>query len=453
MRPRALLAASVAIVAGCSDGIAPAVIDPLPTPYRVSPRGVRVNGVTRFLVISARLAGGAAPPISAAQLQREMFGDRDDGIVSRTYGLASGGKFALRGEVTPWIQTPVMLSTLNVDTLVAKSIGLADAMTDYGRYDNDGPDGIANSGDDDGIVDGGIAIVIPELDRGCPGPGIHPFARTSWGIGTGANRPPFPTSDVSAKGGMVGINAFTLMGAVDCVGGRANSGPMAHELGHLLFGITDLYHQADNTVPSNELWRGRRWVVGCWELMAAGSGWGCGSGTPVVPRLNATFGAWTRAEIGWVTPTEIPVDQDSTYELRALDLGGTVLSIPLSAQERVLIEYRQRMSGDVAIPGDGVLMYHVVDTLPYRPVPTAARKYRVMLIEADGDSALVRTHVEGGNRGVASDAFGTAVTTFSTATHPKVTRPDGSPMPFVIEEIAFSTTTGKATFRLRPVTP
>jgi M6 family metalloprotease-like protein len=451
MRPRALLAA-VAVVAGCSDSIVPTRIDPPPTPYRVSPRGVRVNGVTKMLVIPVVFEGGAAPAITPARLRSELFGDLDDGGVTRAFGLAAGGKFALRADVVPWLPVPMVLGVgLNVDTLASWAIKLADSHVNYGSYDSDGPDGIANSGDDDGIVDGGVAIVIPELNRGCPGPGIHPFARLSWGLGTTNPRPPFPTSDLAPNGGTIGINGFTMMSATECVGGRAPVATMAHELGHLLFGITDLYHQADPNVPANELWRGRRWIVGCWELMAAGSGWGCGSGAPAGTTSNATFAAWTRAEIGWVTPTEIPVDVDATYDLVALDRGGTVLSIPLSAQERVLVEYRQRMTGDAVIPADGVLLYHVVDTLPYRPVPTAPRRYRVMLIEADADGALVRIHSEGGDRGVAGDAFGSAVRTFSAVTHPGVTRANGAAFPFAIENITFNVAAKTARFRLRPV--
>lgn len=446
------LVATLVVLAACSDGTAPQLEDPLPTPYQVSPRGVRVNGVTRVLVIPTRLAGGAAPSITPQQLRYEMFGGRDDGLVSRVYGLASGGRFALRGDVAPWVQTTVARNMLNIDTLAAQAIRLVDAHVDFTRYDSDGPDGIPNSGDDDGVVDGGIAIMIPELDMGCPGPGIHPFARLGWGIGTGAERTPFPTGDIGAGGTPIGITGFTIMSARDCSDTRANAAPLAHEFGHLLFGLPDLYHQADVTVPANERWKGRRWVVGCWELMAAGSGWGCGAGAPPSVRLNSTFGAWTRLEIGWATPTVISPDVDATYELRALDRagGGTVLSLPISDGERFLVEYRQQMAGDVGIPADGVLIYHVVDSLPFWIDPAGPRRYRVMLMEADDDDALVRTWSEGGNRGVAFDAFGAAVRTFSSATHTGARLADGSMLPFTIDEISFDRSAGQAWTRIRP---
>lgn len=449
LRGRLLLGATLALAA-CDGPVDPEREDPPPTPYRLTPRGVRVNGVSRVLVIPTLLAGGAAPTISPEQLRLQLFGDRDDGVTSRTYGLASNGKFALRGDVASWVQTSLSFNSLNVDTLVVQSIQLADAQLDFGRYDSDGPDGLPNSGDDDGVVDGGIALVIPELDRGCPGPGIHPFAVLNWGTGTGTPREPFRTSDPSASGGTIGVRGYTIMSATDCVGGKANAAPLTHELGHLLFGITDLYHQVPNVpVPANELWRGRRWVVGCWELMAAGSGWGCGSGPPTFPRFNATFGAWARAEIGWVVPREVPTDVEESYELLSLEQGGTVLSLALGSQERVLIEYRQRTAGDVAIPGDGVLMYHIVDTLPFRPTdPNAPPKYRVMLIEADGDGALVRTDGEGGNRGVAGDAFGNGVNELTPVLHPAAVKADGNLFPFRVHSIVLDRSRGRATLSI-----
>jgi len=53
---------------------------------------------------------------------------------------------------------------------------------------------------------------------------------------------------------------------------------MAHELGHLWFGLPDLYHLVGGP---GEVWEQRRWVVGCWELMAAAA-WGCGTGAPTL---------------------------------------------------------------------------------------------------------------------------------------------------------------------------
>src|SRR5690606_41439858 len=55
---------------------------------------------------------------------------------------------------------------------------------DWGLFDNDGPDGIPNSGDDDGFVDV-LAVFHPEIGNECGGPG--PGARRA----QLAARPPY----------------------------------------------------------------------------------------------------------------------------------------------------------------------------------------------------------------------------------------------------------------------
>jgi hypothetical protein len=71
----------------------------------------------------------------------------------------SFGSLTLTGEVLPTIYT----SQKDASAYLQKEnsfgdfsldiIGQADREIDFGRYDNDGPDGLPNSGDDDGIVD------------------------------------------------------------------------------------------------------------------------------------------------------------------------------------------------------------------------------------------------------------------------------------------------------------
>jgi hypothetical protein len=72
-----------------------------------------------------------------------------------------------------------------------------------------------------------------------------------------------------------------------------------------------------------------------------------------------------------------------------------------------------------------VLIYRINDTVPFRPCAECVPIYRVNLVEADGDSTLVKTFPQGGNRGEAGDAFGAlGAGTLTTATEPS-TRLDG----------------------------
>jgi hypothetical protein len=293
----------------------------------------------------------------------------------------------------------------------------------------------------------------PDLTCGqVSGAGPHPHARLGWRVGPQLTTPGILTQDASAEGGTIGIVGYTVMSVANCGGAGTNASVLAHELGHLLMGITDLYHALPGSV-STEAWKTRRWVLGCWELMSAGSGWGCGSGPPgLTGEVASTFGAWARTVIGWTTPQLVPTNVDATYTLDAVGRGGTALKLAIAADEYFLVEYREQGPGDMKIPGHGVLISHITESLPFRPAqPTDPRKYRVALVEADDDSALVRIDVEGGNRGVLADAFGRTVTVFGTATHSAARTNAGQPLPFRLEAIAFDAVTGKATVRVVPV--
>lgn len=75
-------------------------------------------------------------------------------------------------------------------------------------------------------------------------------------------------------GDTIRIQDYITQGASNCSGvGGHGAGTLAHEFGHAL-GLPDYCHW----IARNAGAEGRRWVLGCWELMAAGS-WGCGPTT------------------------------------------------------------------------------------------------------------------------------------------------------------------------------
>ena len=423
-------------------------------PYVVSPAGMRVFGTSGVLLILSRFADGLPIPVSSAALQDQFFAS-GSGQLTATYRLASEGQFTLRGKVTRWYQSGIPSSGLipgphNLeDDYVSEAIAAADAELDLGDYDNDGPDGRPNSGDDDGFVDGGVVVLNSELNLYCnngTGHGPHPHSVSDW-------RPhgaPLLTGDRRSGGGFIAVGGYVVMSATGCSATGNATPTLAHELGHLLFALPDLY-QAFDYSPSQP-WAYRRWVLGCWELMAAGSGWGCGSGTPSYDGRLGTFGAWSRLAIGWVAPQIAPPDRDASYDLSALGHGGTLLRIPFRGNESLLLEYREPQPGDQLPPAAGLLVYHLADTLPLFP-PTPAGWSQVTLIEADDDDGLRRTELQGGNRGVAGDAFGITRSTLRPGQHSRFTAIDGTPLPFELLEITLSPGTHKARVRLAPLNP
>jgi M6 family metalloprotease-like protein len=452
---RFLLLVMGAFVYGCRDTTAPTPdFDPGRFPYKLSTTGVRLFGTSRVLVIGARFADGAPPPLSSSDIQAQLFGSAGGGPVTQSFSLASGGGFTLRGQVTPWVTTTVTITAFSLPgapgqpsgltTYVTDAIRLVDPDVDFGLYDNDGPDGFPNSGDDDGVVDGGVAIFNSETNKYCAGGtgrGPHPFAVSRLPPGTR-----YTTADARKNGGVIEVSGYTLLSATGCGGPNVGAHVLAHELGHVFLGLPDMYHPVGGV---GEVWATRRWVSGCWELMAAGA-WGCGTGAPTLDYRFNTLGAWTRSVLGWATPIVADMNTTATYELNPMGRGGTVLRVPIKPDEYLLVEYREGAPGDSKLPANGVLIFHVAESLTQFP-PTLQSPYRVSLIEADDDSSLFRTELEGGNRGTPSDAFGITRTTFRAGEHSRAKAVDGTPFFFEVTGITIDAAAHKARVRVGPV--
>ena len=447
----------VALAIGCDSPTEPQPdFDASRSPWIVSPQGMRHFGTSRVLVIPAMFSDGGGIPFTSAELQAQLFGGSSGGPVNEAFSLASEGAFTLKGRVANWVQTNVPSQmngpgvygpSLQDDYVIEAVLGI-ESQIDFGQFDNDGPDGMPNSGDDDGVVDGGIAVMNSDLNRFCnngQGAGPHPFARLQWRI----NGQRYKTADPASRGGFIEIGGYTLLSANGCGGKSAGAHVLAHELGHLLFGLPDIYHVVGGT-PGSQVWEQRRWVAGCWELMAAGA-WGCGTGAPTLDYKFNTFGPWPRTLLGWATPIVVDPTKDQTYELNPMGRGGTVLRVPIkSDDEYLLIEYREGRAGDGKIPGNGVAMYHVAQNLPFFP-PNLQSPYRMSLIEADDDSAMFKTELQGGNRGAATDVFGLTKTTFRAGQHSRARGVDGVPFPFQITEISVDVSAHRARLRISPV--
>lgn len=376
--------------------------------------GRSLAGDLPLVAVPALFADSPEPHVAAEALGQVLFtGPAPDGTLREYYAEVSGGRLNIAGAATPWVRTSLTREEVvgsqwglggdaRIGEYLVEALALNDPAIDFGQYDNDGPDNIPNSGDDNGIVDA-IAFYFLEVAASCGGPGIWPHF---WTIGAAAGQP-FETDDLRPDGTPVRIGPYFIQSIVDCSGvGPAPVTTIAHELGHLL-GLPDLYHPIDGLLPEQ-----RRWVEGCWSLMAAGS-WGCGRvDEPRAEWKRPThMGAWEKRQLGWLDRIdEVGATELTEYALPAVQTSGRILEVPLGNTERLLIEYRDRTGFDANLPAAGVLVHRVNDTIPWRPCTDCLPLYRVMLLEADGDSALVETHAQGGDRGVAGDAFGVSGT-------------------------------------------
>ncbi|MEP6591538.1 MAG: M6 family metalloprotease domain-containing protein [Gemmatimonadota bacterium] len=276
----------------------------------------------------------------------------------------------------------------------------------WNRFDNDGPDGIPNSGDDDGVVDL-VTFLQPKLDGACGTEAIwaHRYRIAGWNGGVpyttrtprrGLNGQPIP-------GQFLTINSYTLQSALGgttaCTAGQIMPvGTVAHETGHA-FGLPDLYDTDVNAGSEG---------IGEWGLM--------GSGNYARPYSPSSFDAWSLAQLGWVVVDTVPVNRVTTT--RSVQTSDTVF---LAATSRpghyLLIENRQREGSDTAMmnsafvrpKGPGLLVWLVDDQRidagrSPNTVNTGAHQ-GLALMQADGRNQLRSTLAGVKNRGDDGDPF------------------------------------------------
>jgi len=162
----------------------------------------------------------------------------------------------------------------------------------------------------------------------------------------------------------------------------ARIGVCCHELGHLLFGFPDLY---DIDYSSEG--------VGNWCLMGSGS-WNGQGDVPAHPS------AWCKVNQGWVreinqasnTNVDIPDVKTAQGVVYRLWTNG------MSSNEYFLVENRQRTRYDRMLPGDGLLIWHIDDSIPDNSNEIHPR---VALLQADGQKDLESAR----NRGDDGDTF------------------------------------------------
>jgi immune inhibitor A len=168
----------------------------------------------------------------------------------------------------------------------------------------------------------------------------------------------------------------------------ARIGVCCHELGHLVFGWPDLY-DVDNSSEG----------VGNWCLMGGGS-WNGPTVGAQPGDVPAHPSAWCKKNQGWVTVTTPSTNVSVTID--DVKTSGTILRLwkngDQSSLEHFLAENRGRKGYDRALPGEGLLVWHIDDALDSN---RDENHYKVALVQADGRRDLERT----ANRGDAGDAY------------------------------------------------
>ena len=368
-------------------------------------RGAPVVGQFNVPVIMALFQGAPVPfGLDAPTVQAHYFdGPNPTGTITEYYRTASQNRVELRGLVSGWFSTTLTESQVaggesalgpasRIGEFVVQAAARADSTgIDWGVFDNDGPDGTPNSGDDDGFVDV-FAVLHPGIGAECgSGPNSDQVWSHRWTVEAQVGGP-YRTSTPSASGGFIKVNDYVVQPMRSCGGGEINPiGVFAHELGHG-FGLPDLYAVG-----------GAHAGVGQWDLMGTGS-WGCpGTFDPARP---CGMGAWTRSVLGWTEIQDVGADTDlGLTRLRPSAGLGPVLRIASrDPDEYYLVENRGALAGSTSA-SLMVWWVHARDLATAwerNEVNSDPEAQAVRVVQADGHNHLGRP---GGGRGDIGDLF------------------------------------------------
>ena len=324
-------------------------------------KSVRVTGTGTCLVILWDFTDHAADQVNhpASDYDEMMFsvGSTPTGSMNDYYREVSHGAFEVGGLVSGWTtDSNSYASYANNDgsqdaqtakVMIENAIAALDASIDFSQFDNDGPDGIPNSGDDDGDVDSLFFVHS--------GPGQEQSGEESdiwshaWAFSGG----------LSTNDG-VSIYRYSVEPEMLVDGTLMTMGVFAHEYGHVL-GLPDLY---DTDYSSGG--------IGEWGLMSGGS-WTAREGDPV-GSSPSHMTAWSKMQMGWLDPVIInavtpgvliPPAETSPVAYRVFRQGEA------GGNEYFLIENRRALGFDEGLlrrqiayglaQPEGLVIYHIDD--------------------------------------------------------------------------------------------
>jgi len=351
-----------------------------------------------FLPVIVAYPKGETLAYSLDSVQNYIFGDHI-GSLSHYYSEVSYGKFQLTGKVYAVIESQYSISDLDsisktnapIRFITKEIFAWAEDNLDLLQFDNDGPDGIPNSGDDDGYMDAFAYNVIGYMDGSYGTTQIN--SSVSW-------------SDNNTKKHTTIDGNYLRKGSIATMVGMIDIQTWAHEFGHIL-GIDDYY---DDSRGGGGTTRIRTAGLGTWSLMASGA-------RPM---------AWTKIQLGWIVPT-ILTQNTKNLSIPNIESNPYVLKIyqdDYHSDQYFLIENRQNSASNYPqyVNDSGLLIWHVNEKkesnfteVPYR---------QIVLEEADGRNDMQQNWQQN-NYGDDGDLFpgSSNNTEFSDFTYPNARYP------------------------------
>jgi|GEM_PF-5580730 len=241
-------------------------------------------------------------------------------------------------------------------SIIYDAITASDADVNYANFDDDS-DGFISCSELHIVV---IVAAYEASYDNSPSPWIW---RVNWEMANQQGN--YPTLD-GKKICVAGHGSAAIIGERYYKGTNVASvvsefGIVAHEVGHQL-GLPDLY----DTDDSSYCYGGKGQGLGYWDLMASGD-WLHANGTES-GHTPAHPSSWCKAYRGWLIPTEVTEDADSVSIYRYED-NAVCYKLWTSGQyggdnkQYFLVENREKTGYDKALPGCGLMIYHVDETV------------------------------------------------------------------------------------------
>lgn len=336
-----------------------------------------------YPVLPGLFSDSGSAPHPVADIEDQLFqdgysGGGRPGSLRDYFDETSYDNYVVGGTVYDWVTTAnpqgfyagadgchglCASETESAGGFVKEVLDLSDATVDFSQFDNDGPDSLPNSGDDDGVVDL-LVVLQPAAGGECGGAGLwsHLGRYSDWFAGS------YATDDAADGGGTILVEDYVLLPAVDCDGTSLMTiGPAAYLFG-LHLGLPALW---DRDASSDG--------VGVYGLMGRGA-WG---GDGLSPQQPTHLGAYAKGLLGWIEPQTVSGPEvsaslpavESSSTAREFRRGGTC-----DQAEYFLLENRQASGFDAGLPGTGVLVWHADETVETNDDES---RPRVALLPAD----------------------------------------------------------------------
>ena len=325
---------------------------------------LRRSGEVTIPVLLVQFQGSSAA-FTPAELEARLFSDNaTKPSLTDYYREVSYGHFLMHGKVFGWFPVSRPHAWYYVDetcngtcwqandriaALIEEAVQKAHAAgVDFSQFDNDGPDEVPNSPDDDGFVDL-LVLVYSDRGSGCSDAargvtaGITPHEQKFWNLTSSEGF--LDTGSRGRSGHAIMVNEFVVIAGRNCELSDLNPiGDYAHEIGHAL-GLPDLVDED-----------GSSGGIGSWGLMARG-GFG---GDSYSPELPAHLSAWAKERLGWLTPRT--VDSPGSYVLTPVETNPDAIKLQLRdhpTNPYYLLEVRSRTGFDRNLPGPGLLVWRI----------------------------------------------------------------------------------------------